>query len=85
MEPVALPPQHPVDSLALIGSQHGDEGCVLDIVEGLLAPPLLLLTLVEVPDVVVQLLHVLTLQVCVAVQLLSIQYLCKEREEKKRE
>ena len=74
-EPVSLPPQHPVDSLALIGSQHGDEGRVLDVVQGLLVSPLLLLAQVEVPDAVVELLHVLTLQVGVAVHLLRLHHL----------
>lgn len=61
---VLLSPQHPVDGLALIGSQHGDEARVLDI-EALLC----CFCLVQVSDVIVQLLDVLTLQISVTLLL----------------
>lgn len=67
--PVFLSPQHPVYSLALIGPEHGDESLVLNITGHFLA-----VSLMQVPDVIVQLLHILPLQVCVAIVLLVLYH-----------
>lgn len=66
-DPELLSPQHPVDGLPLVGSEDGDERLVLHVVRLLLA-----LTLVQVPHRVVQLLHVLPLQVRVTFLLLIL-------------
>lgn len=65
--PVFLPLQHPVDGLALVGSEHRDQSFVLDVVGHLPA-----LALVQMPDVIVELLDVLPLQVGVTLLLLVL-------------
>lgn len=62
-----LSPQHPVNRLALIRPEDGNENLVLDVVRYILV-----LFLALVPHVIVQLLHVLPLQVRVALLLLVL-------------
>lgn len=73
-----LSPQHPVNSLPLVGSKNRDERLVLDVIRLLLA-----LALVQVPHRVVQLLHILPLQVSVTFLLVILYnfYTVMERGE----
>ena len=65
--PIFLSPQHPVDGLALIGSEDRNESFVLDIIGCLPA-----LSLVQVPDEIIELLDVLPLQVGVTFLLIVL-------------
>lgn len=76
--PGFLSPQHPVDSLALIGSEDRDESFVLDVIDHLPA-----LSLVQMPDVIIEFLDILPLQVCVTFLLLVLYNLCIETQQKK--
>lgn len=66
-DPGFFSPQHPVDRLALIGSENRNESFVLDVIGLLLAP-----SLVQMSDIIVQFLDILPLQVCVTFLLLSL-------------
>lgn len=65
--------QHPVDSLALIGPEHRDKSFVLHVIGHLLAP-----CLVHMPDIIIELLHILPLQVSVTFFLLVFHHFYKE-------
>jgi len=65
--PVFFPPQHPVDSLALIGPENRNKSLVLDIIGYFLA-----LFLVQMSDIIIELLHILPLQVSVTFFLLIL-------------
>lgn len=75
--PGLFSPQHPVYGLALIGSEDRDESFVLDVVCHLLA-----LSLVQMPDIIIEFFNILPLQVCVTFLLLVLYNLCIETQQK---